>query len=50
MTGSVTEIKIEEFNYELSDERIALHPLAERDRCKLLLRRDDGRLEDHLLN
>ena len=50
MTGSVTEIKIEEFNYELSDERIALHPLAERDRCKLLLRRDDGRLEDHLFN
>lgn len=36
------EIRIEEFTYELPDSRIARHPLAERDRCKLLVRRPDG--------
>lgn len=41
------EISIEEYNYPLPDERIAKHPLRERDRCKLLVRRGDGALEDH---
>lgn len=42
------EITIEQFNYPLPDERIAKHPLSERDRCKLLVRRADGRIEDHI--
>lgn len=44
----VKEIKIEDFNYPLPDERIASHPLAERDRCKLLVRNTDGELSEHL--
>lgn len=31
------DISIENFNYDLPEERIPLHPLAQRDRCKLLL-------------
>ncbi len=44
----VQDIKIEEYNYPLPDERIAKHPLAERDRCKLLVRKADGELSEHL--
>lgn len=35
--SEVYDIRIEDYNYPLPDERIARHPLAERDRCKLLL-------------
>lgn len=45
---AVTDIKIEDFNYPLPDERIAKHPLADRDRCKLLVRRSDGSLEERV--
>ena len=31
------DISIEAYNYDLPDNRIALHPLAERDASKLLL-------------
>lgn len=41
------DIKIEDYNYPLPDERIAKHPLAERDSCKLLVYRD-GRISDHV--
>lgn len=44
------EINIDEYNYTLPDERIAKHPLQERDRCKLLVHRRDGVLEDHIFN
>ncbi len=44
----VTDIKIEDFNYPLPDERIARHPLADRDRCKLLVRRRDGLIEERV--
>ncbi len=44
----VKDIRIEEFDYPLPDERIAKHPLAERDRCKLLVRRHDGTLSEHI--
>lgn len=47
LTG-VTDIKIEDFNYPLPDERIAKHPLADRDRCKLLVRRPDGSIEERV--
>lgn len=43
------EIKIEDFNYPLPDERIARHPLSERDACKLLVT-DGETVEDHIFN
>ena len=33
----IRNIKIEDFNYPLPDERIAKHPLEQREQCKLLL-------------
>ena len=38
-------IKIENFFYDLPDERIAKHPLAERDQCKLLVADSGGVIE-----
>lgn len=32
----IRNIRIDEYNYELPDERIAKHPLAQREQCKLL--------------
>lgn len=46
--SDIKNIRIEEYNYELADERIAKHPLAERDRCKLLMRDGNGRLSEHV--
>lgn len=43
-------ITIESYDYPLPDERIAKHPLAERDRCKLLVRCADGSIADHTFN
>ncbi len=43
-------INIEEYNYPLPDERIAKHPLAERDKCMLLVHRPDGKIENHIFN
>lgn len=43
-------ITIEEYNYPLPDERIAKHPLAERDKCMLLVHQPDGEVEDHIFN
>ena len=40
------EILIEEYNYPLSDERIAKYPLAARDQSKLLVYRDGQVSED----
>ncbi len=33
----IKDIRIEDFDYPLPDERIAKHPLADRDSCKLLV-------------
>ena len=33
---SVRNIHISDYNYPLPDERIAKHPLAQREQCKLL--------------
>lgn len=41
------EIRIEDYNYPLPDERIAKYPLAERDASKLLVYRD-GQVEEHV--
>ena len=40
------DIRISDFTYSLPDERIAQHPLAERDKSKLLLYRN-GNIQDH---
>ncbi|MDE7349501.1 MAG: S-adenosylmethionine:tRNA ribosyltransferase-isomerase [Muribaculaceae bacterium] len=36
----IKDIRIEDFDYPLPDERIAKHPLADRDSCKLLMHAD----------
>lgn len=38
----VRALRISDYDYPLPDERIAKHPLAERDQCKLLCWRDGG--------
>lgn len=44
----VEDIEIADFDYDLPDASIAKHPLAERDECRLLVRRGDGAIEDHI--
>lgn len=44
--GSVKDIRIEDFNYDLPDARIAKYPLGERDQSKLLLWKN-GTISDH---
>lgn len=41
----IRNIHIADYNYNLPDERIAKHPLAEREKCKLLCWHD-GRIDD----
>lgn len=43
-------ICIDGYDYPLPDERIAKHPLSERDRCKLLVHHADGSVEDRIFN
>lgn len=45
MTENVRDIKIEDYDYPLPDSRIARHPLAKRDSCKLLIRNADGSVQ-----
>lgn len=42
----IPDIRIEDYNYPLPDERIAKYPLAERDSSKLL-RYVDGQVDEH---
>ena len=42
----VRDLRIADYNYALPDERIAKHPLAQRELCKLLLHRD-CHIEEH---
>ena len=48
MDIKVKEINIDEYDYELPDDRIAKHPLAQRDACRLLVRHADGTISDHI--
>ena len=48
MNHNVRNIRIDDFDYPLPDSRIASHPLALRDRCKLLVRTHDGTLSQHI--
>lgn len=47
---TTTDINIDDFDYPLPDERIARHPLPQRDACRLLVRRSDGSLSHHIFN
>ena len=40
----IPELRIEDYNYDLPDERIAKYPLGSRDLSKLLLYKD-GKVE-----
>jgi len=44
------ELSIDDFSYELPEERIALHPLAEREASKLLAYRDGKISDSHYRN
>ena len=46
----IRNIRIEEFNYPLPDERIARHPLEDRAACKLLVRNHDGAVSEHVFS
>lgn len=46
----IPEIRIEEYNYNLPDERIAKYPLAKRDSSKLLMYRDECVAEHNFTN
>lgn len=43
----IRDIHIDEFDYPLPDERIAKHPLAQRDECLLLVKDADGGVSTH---
>ena len=45
MTAKTEQIRIEEFNYPLPDERIAKFPLTKRDESKLLVYRN-GKIDE----
>ncbi len=45
----IKDIRIEDFDYPLPDERIAKHPLADRDSCKLLVH-DAGATSHHIFS
>lgn len=46
----IPDIKIEDYNYSLPDERIARYPLAERDASKLLIYNDGSVSQDTFRN
>ena len=48
--SNIKDIRIEEYNYPLPDERIAKHPLEQRDKCKLLVRNAEGAISEHIFN
>jgi S-adenosylmethionine:tRNA ribosyltransferase-isomerase len=47
---SVKNIRIEEFDYPLPDEKIAKYPLEQRDKSKLLIYRNSSIIEDTFTN
>ena len=48
--SKIKDIRIEEYNYPRPEERIAKHPLEQRDKCKLLVRSSEGEITEHVFN
>lgn len=46
--ASPADLRIEDFDYPLPDGMIARHPIEPRDACKLLVRRHDGEISEHV--
>lgn len=46
LMSNLRNLRIDDYDYMLPDERIALHPAADRDKCRLLVHRQDASLED----
>lgn len=46
----IRDIRIEAFDYPLPDERIAKHPLAERDSCLLLVKDEEGGISTRIFH
>lgn len=46
----VKDIKIADFDYQLPEEKIPAHPLAMRDKCRLLLSRPDAVIADRIFS
>jgi S-adenosylmethionine:tRNA ribosyltransferase-isomerase len=47
---NISQLSIDEFDYELPDERIAKYPLENRDQSKLLIWKDQVISDDHFFN
>lgn len=47
---AAADLRIDAFDYPLPESRIASHPLAERDRCRLLTLSPDGSMADHIFS
>lgn len=47
LKSAIRAIRIEEFDYPLPDDRIARHPLAQRDACLLLEAEKSGEIRHH---
>lgn len=47
---NIKNIKIEDFDYPLPDSRIALHPIARRDACKLIVSHPDGKISHEVFS
>lgn len=47
---NVEDIKIADFDYPLPDERIAKHPIAQRDKCKMLVRNAAGEISHRIFS
>ena len=47
---TIKDIQIKDFNYPLPDERIAKHPLTEREQCKMLVYRNGDIQDLHFYN
>ncbi|MDE6278084.1 MAG: S-adenosylmethionine:tRNA ribosyltransferase-isomerase [Muribaculaceae bacterium] len=48
--GNPRSIEIKDYNYPLPQERIAIHPLTQRDACKLLFRDAEGKIHDDIFS